>query len=356
MHLVSSLASLFRILCLVTAGFMVGYWMYKFYKNEDVTLIEYKTFSEREDTVYPEFTICIINPFMNSKFDNEHGLTKEIYLQYLNGSISGNDTFISVEYESMTMDIFEYVNWTRIGIKDGNKIVHHICNSTKTCKFINFRSKYNGFVIAGFSKCFGFEVNRKNSNDVWGLTLSFKNTLKEALEEVGKAYAIFNYPNQQLRISWMEKEIWNNSTTSTNPTFFIISSMEVIKRRNKRGNPCFENWRSYDDSVMIKNIEKVGCKAPYHFIIDEISTCRTQQELKNSAIPMRIAYDFPPPCNEISSFNYRIHTRKDKKYGEFQITVTFPSWTKIISQSQAIGIHALIGNIGGYIGLFVGNV
>ena len=169
-----SFATVFRILCFATAGFMVGYWIYKFHKNEDVTLIEYKTFSETEDTVYPEFTICIMNPFMRSKFDNERGLTKEIYLQYLNGSIPGNGSFMNVEYESMAIDIFEYVNFTSIGMNYGRKIVNHKCTSTNNCKFINFRNKYNGFVLPGFSRCFGFEVNRKNSNNVYHLTLSFK--------------------------------------------------------------------------------------------------------------------------------------------------------------------------------------
>ena len=154
----------------------------------------------------------------------------------------------------------------------------------------------------------------------------------------------------------MEKEIWSNSTTSTYPTFFIVSSMEVIRRRNKRGNRCFENWGSYDASATLQNIKKVGCKAPYHFIGDEYSTCRTEQELKESAISMRTVYNFHPPCHEISYFTYRIHNRKDKKYGDFKISINYPPWTKIITQSQAIGIHALIGNIGGYIGLFVGKL
>ena len=132
--------------------------------------------------------------------------------------------------------------------------------------------------------------------------------------------------------------------------------MEVIRRRNKIGNRCFEDWGSYDESAKMQNIEKVGCKAPYHFISDEFSTCRTQQEMKNSAISMRMVYDFPPPCHEISYFTYRIHIRKDKKYGEFQISVYYPPWIKIITQSQAIGIHALMGNIGGYIGLFLGKL
>ena len=31
-------------------------------------------------------------------------------------------------------------------------------------------------------------------------------------------------------------------------------------------------------------------------------------------------------------------------------------WMKIIEQSKEVDIHSLIGNIGGYVGLFLGNI
>ena len=43
-------------------------------------------------------------------------------------------------------------------------------------------------------------------------------------------------------------------------------------------------------------------------------------------------------------------------YGLIQIFIGFPHEVKIITQSRAIDFDALIGNIGGYIGLFLGNL
>ena len=39
----------------------------------------------------------------------------------------------------------------------------------------------------------------------------------------------------------------------------------------------------------------------------------------------------------------------------FRIQVQYPNIVRTVEQTQAVGIHALIGNIGGYIGLFLGN-
>ena len=39
----------------------------------------------------------------------------------------------------------------------------------------------------------------------------------------------------------------------------------------------------------------------------------------------------------------------------FPLIIYYPDKVKYVTQYQAIDIHALIGNIGGYIGLFLGN-
>ena len=46
--------NVFKFLCFLTAGFMVGFWIYEYQKNEDITLIEVKTLKEADDTLYPE--------------------------------------------------------------------------------------------------------------------------------------------------------------------------------------------------------------------------------------------------------------------------------------------------------------
>ena len=119
MKLVITLTKLFRCLCFITAVFMVGYWLYIFNQNEDVTLIEYKTFNASDETIYPEFTICIMNPFNSSKLKNEYGVTNESYLEYLNGTIAIDDSFLSIIYDSVTIDFYKYLNVFTIGMQSG---------------------------------------------------------------------------------------------------------------------------------------------------------------------------------------------------------------------------------------------
>ena len=37
-----------------------------------------------------------------------------------------------------------------------------------------------------------------------------------------------------------------------------------------------------------------------------------------------------------------------------QLIITYPKTTRIVTQLRSVDLHALIGNIGGYIGLFLG--
>ena len=50
-------------------------------------------------------------------------------------------------------------------------------------------------------------------------------------------------------------------------------------------------------------------------------------------------------------------THKDHgKKGTLVVSVQYPEQAKIITQSRAVDFNALIGNIGGYIGLFLGMI
>ena len=40
------LEAIFKLWCILTVSFMIGYWIYKFNKNEDITLIEYRLVTE----------------------------------------------------------------------------------------------------------------------------------------------------------------------------------------------------------------------------------------------------------------------------------------------------------------------
>ena len=93
----SSVLKLYKFICVVAAVVMVGYWFYKFHKNENLTTTEFKSGDRIGKIIYPELTICIQNPFLNEKLaEVSNGLNSETYLKYLKGDISFNDTYANI--------------------------------------------------------------------------------------------------------------------------------------------------------------------------------------------------------------------------------------------------------------------
>ena len=74
---------IFKILCGTTTLFMVGYWVYEFQKNEDVSQVQYISIKEMEEVFHPEMTICIFKPLLIDAF-NEN-VNYDEYLEYLHG-------------------------------------------------------------------------------------------------------------------------------------------------------------------------------------------------------------------------------------------------------------------------------
>ena len=58
-------ADSFKISCVLVTAFMVGYWIYKYEKDDDFTLIEIKHLNEIENFIQPEVTTCFWYPFLS---------------------------------------------------------------------------------------------------------------------------------------------------------------------------------------------------------------------------------------------------------------------------------------------------
>ena len=63
-------AYIFHVFCLFITVGLVGFWSYKFYLNEDLSIIEYKEFDDEAGDPYPLMTLCFRNPFINT--DKSH--------------------------------------------------------------------------------------------------------------------------------------------------------------------------------------------------------------------------------------------------------------------------------------------
>ena len=141
----------------------------------------------------------------------------------------------------------------------------------------------------------------------------------------------------------------------------------MIERRDKRRESCMNDEASYDSKILKEHVKKNGCKAPYQTTLEQFSICTTSNEIKQSMYEMRIVTrnHYPVPCKgllkidvEVSEFDNNTLDKLPMSYPEelMFINIGFPDHMKIITQTRAVDIHSFIGNIGGYIGLFLGKL
>ena len=354
----------FKALCFMASAGMVFYWIIKFQKNEDVNLVEYKSLKTLKDALQPEFTLCFLSPFLNDKFrDARLNLNSQGYVQYIKGETNANTSYEYIGYENVTINLLDYLVYLDVMWKSGKT---KRFSNPRNCPFVTFKNNFKGFIgDFEFWKCFGIQVDTAHTKDITGISLHFDSNLEHLLSQLGEVWASFNYP-QQLLQRLDGYRIWNDASTNKELQYFKIQSFEIVRRRFKPAQECFQEWIKFDDVVLERHIEKVGCRAPYLKPYKNFSICNTKTKLQTSIFNYELAeQEYPPPCQGISNLaskRAKISTKHAPKNFTsldqllLKLYVGYTDQMKVITQSRLIDSQALIGYIGGYVGLFLGKL
>ena len=361
---VNALTLTFKAVCLVVTAAMIVYWIAKYLRDEDISVVEYKLVKNRETIVQPEFTICFENPFIEEKFSNINpNVTSQKYLQYLKGEIPGDATYKNIDYENVTIQPFKHMDYFEIVGNFSNGQKYKNCTNIYKCPFYVIENNLNAFIASTLHyKCFGIKPEESNESKLIGITMVFSRELRDLLSKVGNVYVGFNFPQQVLQ-DYMGAQIWDKPNKTGDFEWFKLTSVELLKRRNKSSQPCLSEWKELDDWILKQHIKDIGCRAPYMSLYDNYPICDTQEKMKQSIFNWPdAAYKYPSPCVGASNIGYRFSTIANNIYLEYRnldpssLTIAF-SYTnniKIISQSRLIDGQALVGYIGGYVGLLLG--
>ena len=351
-------SALFKIGCGLVAVFMVGFWVYKFEKNDDVSVIEYKSFKSMTDGIYPEMSICISNPFLADKFENDRTNVSIVeYFQYLTGKGDYDDRYKELNFFGVTLNLFDYLTHVVVGKTDSTYEPHN-CTKKGSCPFLSTNNSFNGFIRYVFYKCFSVGIQQNFTQNITEVILYFEPKLGDTLQQMKNAgqwvatNVEFTYPNQFVTVNPQFTKIWQTKNIRGATDWIVIGSIEVLKRRNKRKNPCVQDWMLYDDLVFNKHISSVECESPYQH--QNGSLCTTKNGMISSKYQLEIVKEkyFPAPCIGLSDIKYRANKITSQK--EIKLGVIYPKLMKLINQTPSVDSHALIGNIGGYVGLFLG--
>ena len=142
---------------------------------------------------------------------------------------------------------------------------------------------------------------------------------------------------------------------------FTVSQVEVVKRRNKRTRSCVSNSIPFDDMLINDQIEKNGCRAPYQTSPKNFPLCGSKEGMAGASLDPVLMNEEVRPCTSIRNiiYSYDEHDNDDKNsfWPEYlQIGLGLPIEFKEIIQKREVDIQTVIGNAGGYVGLFLGNL
>ena len=173
-----------------------------------------------------------------------------------------------------------------------------------------------------------------------------------------------HYPNQFLtatcaRYSWKKHKLQEDYTMK-----FSLQNVIVLNRRNKRRSPCIEDWMHHDQVIRRNIMEEVGCQPPHWDKITDLPKCSSPKQMKYF-YEMNVSAQYPP-CKQIKKVIYAYEELKyiDDNPWEwtkvpndtlFKVMIEFKDSSFMeIMHVRAFDIESLIGNAGGYLGLFTG--
>ena len=362
----------FKISCVLVTCIMVAYWIYKYHKDDDFTVIEFKHLDDIEGVIQPEVSICFWYPFLNNSVSKKIGTITnnsfhKNYQNYLKGDYF-NEAYHNISYDDVTPNVFEHFQSLQIYWRLNKTNNRKNCSSEVQCPYLTFKNNYNGMKHSQFIKCFGIKVNENYTKDIEAFLINFSDSLSTALNKYGKikerqyAFVVYNYPNQIVRNWSGSTVVWRGKEGIDRIEIFHITSVTIFKKRNKQKDPCEIEWMNYDNRLQNHHIRQVGCRAPYQKEPNNVSICSSQTDIKNALFDgwnLNGKY-LASPCQEMPKIGYkhtfvlsRSSSRPRAKI--YSMYVSYPDKMTIITQTQAVDFHSLIGNIGGYIGLFLGN-
>ena len=376
------LDSAYHSVCILATVVLVSWSFHLYFLNDDVSRVDYKVFHDEEDQIYPSISLCFGNVFLEEKL-KAYGVNQSLYVKFLKGEFF-SQLMLNVSYKDVTINPHEYL--LGIGIEqlldngDVNPNHDYWYDHTNQDQLTSWKPHWKPHAVDHFNhhrgvvyKCMMVDVPYIPNQHLSFIAVVMKKSIfPNGTRPVNPTSAGFflvemSYPNQRVRYS-TGKCNWNVlSMNHSYGTKFIITGMEVLKRRNKKKEPCHEDWKEDDKMVRDTMIEKVNCTPPYWKEGDapQKPMCTSVEEMKQ--LYQMSWKRYIPPCQQISKVSFvdtdypstyytgRVNGALSNLNDYFYVALQFTKTTfKQIKLIKALDEQSLFGNIGGYVGACLG--
>ena len=243
------LRSCFSFACFSAALGMTVWWCYKYSKDEDYSEVKYRIFESSVDVDNPMLSFCFLRPvdkWMLKSYNNS--FSTEDYEEFLMGRkvIDGME---KVNFDHVTINISDFALAETMIFRNGTE------SSNGWPDFYNgqFEVTYSGFYFDILIKCFGLSLKDKKVKTGTFIfdTKMYPDGIRPKLGNPFQPITYIHLPNQLFLPGNTEKVTWpvrNNNLGLT--TSFTITSMDILKGRSKRNEPCTSVAVKYDEQVI----------------------------------------------------------------------------------------------------------
>ena len=356
----------FTLLCTFTTIALTIQSFFTFYANEDATVVSYKSFFNEKNDIAPSTSICITAAFEEHKLKSYRSdITLANYTDFLGGTI-WDKAMLGIDYEEVRINPTDYILGYEILYKNISKV-------TKTYGKDRIENE-NDIILPEIRLamsgmlCFGIDV--PPSQEIMAVSIMLKTSIfhngirpsyMDPLDNKRGIGIALHYPNQMYRSSWW-KNFWPTRSKNSSKTYqisFDIRGMEVLRYRDTPQHPCKEGFPNYDEDVLKEILAKEECRPPY--ATSSQKPCSNQTGLKNIRTKLVDHWKGPNlrhlPCNGMEKVNYEVTEYDLEEANPAYLEVMF--WHtdltyKEVKMKRAFDLSALVGNIGGFVGLFLG--
>ena len=297
------------------------------------------------------------------------------YKNFLNGKRKENEYFANVSYDEAIIDIGDFIIDTLVtefndkdkkntlkcdkqeksnGHKRDDNEPNHERISVKKGKLAPIPVD----AIDASEKCWTFKIPFLAEQNIMTVVMRMKKSIFPEKNRIARKgfKVIISYPGQTLRVRVMKYK-WKGITGSF-AMVFNIQNMVVLKRRNKSNQPCHRNGTLDDIRLRDSFIRSLGCRPTFMTSPSVFPQCSAGKNLKNCD-GSEWDEGHVEPCKQVEKIFYtyeeydNLHSYGKEAY--FYLQFNFQGKTYMeIEQTRDYDLQSLIGNAGGYVGLFLG--
>ena len=232
------------------------------------------------------------------------------YVQFLEGKI-WDERMLAIDYDIVTVSFANNLllsNYITNSREQRNwNLIHHV----------SFRSSK--------AKCFTIDAPYIDKELLTYFRMDINNNIYPdgGRSKDNRIFIYIHYPGQRFKAMHTLNYNWDSRENKTKSYWmrFDIKNVNVISRRNKHQDSCFEDWKRYDEYVMNKMMIKVGCRPIHWSVVSNIAICTNQSQMQKFEEELTIAMveSLDPPCRSIDQLDYiyeEFDEQDDTKYSK----------------------------------------